>query len=98
VTAGCHRVITSQAPRGRSTASPGYPALAQASRISGEVRVEATIEATGCVAEARVVQSVHPFLDESAIRAVTRWRFTPTLVDGAPVSAIMTVTANFSLQ
>jgi hypothetical protein len=29
---------------------------------------------------------------------VSRWRFTPTLVNGAPAAVLMTVTVNFTLQ
>jgi TonB family protein len=37
-------------------------------------------------------------LDQAAIDAVKQWEFTPTLLNGAPVPVIMTVTVNFALQ
>jgi periplasmic protein TonB len=41
---------------------------------------------------------VSPSLDASALAAVSLWRYEPTLLDGAPVPVIMTVTVSFTLQ
>jgi len=35
---------------------------------------------------------------EAAVAAVRQWRYEPTLVDGEPVSILMTVTINFQLR
>ncbi len=64
----------------------------------GIVVLEATITATGCVSRAEVLRSVSTDLDVSALRSVTGWAFTPTLLDGAPVPVTMTVTVQFSLR
>ena len=39
-----------------------------------------------------------PDLDLQALRAVTQWRYTPTLLNGVPVPVIMTVTVHFKLN
>jgi protein TonB len=70
----------------------------QRARVSGIVILEATISPTGCVRAARVLRSVELPLDVAALRAVSGWRFTPTLLDGIPVPVVMTVTVNFTLQ
>jgi protein TonB len=44
-----------------------------------------------------VLRSV-PLLDQAALDAVKQWQFTPTLLNGAPVQVIMTVTVNFTRQ
>jgi periplasmic protein TonB len=44
-----------------------------------------------------VLKSV-PLLDSAAIAAVKDWRYTPTLLNGVPVSVLMTITVNFKLQ
>jgi len=76
---------------------PIYPEDAQAARISGVVILEATIDPEGHVAGAKVIRSI-PQLDEAALAAVRQWEFTPTLLNGAAVPVIMTVTVNFTLQ
>jgi TonB family protein len=78
-------------------AKPVYPAEAQAQRVQGVVIIEAIIDPSGSVANARVLRSI-PALDQAALSAVSRWQFTPTMVNGAPVAVWMTVTVNFTLQ
>jgi outer membrane biosynthesis protein TonB len=50
------------------------------------------------VADAKVTRSVAIPLDLAALRAVLRWRFTPTLLDDEPVRVVMTVTVNFTVK
>lgn len=76
---------------------PVYPAGAQAQRVQGVVIIEAIIDPSGSVANARILRSILP-LDEAALSAVSRWQFTPTAVNGVPVAVWMTVTVNFTLQ
>jgi protein TonB len=76
---------------------PVYPAIAQAAKVEGMVIIEATIGRDGAVINARVLRSV-ALLDQAALEAVRRWRFTPTLLNGVPVEVIMTVTVNFTLR
>ena len=59
--------------------------------------IEATIGPDGKIADAHVVRSI-PLLDAAALDAVRQWEYTPTLLNGVPVSVIMTVTVSFSLQ
>ena len=66
-------------------------------RIQGVVILEALIDDSGTVANARVMRSV-PLLDAAALEAVSQWVFTPTELNGRPVAVIMTVTVNFTLQ
>jgi len=37
-------------------------------------------------------------LDEAALEAVRKWEYTPTLLNGEPVSVLMTVTVSFVLK
>jgi TonB family protein len=85
-------------PRKIKDVRPAYPTAMQQARISGVVVLESVLTSTGCVARARILRSVAVGLDIAAMRAVSGWRFTPTLVDGVPVPVIMTVTVNFTLQ
>ncbi len=83
-------------PRKIVDVKPEYPSEAQAQKISGIVIMEVVIDATGGVRDAKVLRSV-ALLDQAAVDAVKKWRFTPTLLNGAPVEVIMTVTVNFTI-
>jgi protein TonB len=76
--------------------APVYPVLARTTQVEGVVIIDATIDEQGNVIEARVLRSI-PLLDEAAVSAVRRWRFSPTLLNGVPVPIVMTVTVNFQL-
>jgi TonB family protein len=76
---------------------PVYPADARTAGISGVVIIEAVIDEKGDIRDARVLRSI-PLLDQAALDAVRQWRFTPTLLNGAPVPVISTFSVNFSLQ
>ena len=84
-------------PKKMRDVKPVYPEMAQAAKVSGIVIIEALIDRDGSVASARVLRSV-PLLDQTAVEAVRQWMFTPTLLNGAPVPVLMTVTVNFTLQ
>jgi len=75
---------------------PEYPQSARAAKVQGVVVLEVQIERDGRVCSARVLRSI-PLLDQSAIDAVLRWRFTPAKVNEAAVPVIMTLTVNFTL-
>ena len=76
---------------------PVYPPEAQEGRVQGVVIIEATIDGSGRVRNAKVLRSI-PMLDQAAVDAVMQWEFTPTLLNDAPVPVIMTVTVNFTMQ
>ena len=76
---------------------PEYPVIARTSRIQGVVILEAVINERGTIERVRVLKS-QPLLDAAAIAAVKDWRYTPTLLNGVPVSVLMTITINFTLQ
>ena len=76
---------------------PVYPDDAMTAGIQGVVIIEAVIDQAGKVGSAKVLRSI-PALDQAAVDAVRQWEFTPTLLNGAPVPVVMTVTVNFTLQ
>jgi protein TonB len=77
--------------------TPEYPEIARRARIDGTVILEAVLDVTGRVDRVRVLRSV-PLLDDSAVKAVSQWRYTPTELNGVPVPVLMTITVQFSLQ
>ena len=76
---------------------PIYPTIAQTAKIEGLVILEATIDEQGIVRDVKVLRSI-PMLDKAAIEAVTKWRYTPTRLNGVPVPIILSVTVSFSLK
>jgi TonB family protein len=79
-----------------SLPKPTYPPIARAARASGKVVVQVIIDEEGNVIEARAV-SGHPLLQQAAVEAARRAKFTPTRVGGQPVKVIGTMDYNFVL-
>jgi len=76
--------------------APVYPPIATAARVEGLVILEATIDGEGNVGNLRILRSI-PLLDAAAVDAVKCWKYEPTIIGGAPVPILMTVTVKFSL-
>ena len=72
---------------------PVYPSAAIAANLEGVVVVEAKIDVTGRVTEAKIVRSI-PLLDQAALDAVRQWEFEPVVIDGigrVPIIAALSV-------
>jgi TonB family protein len=76
---------------------PVYPPDAREAGVQGVVILDVLIAPDGTVGDAKVLRSI-PLLDQAALDALRQWEFEPTLVDGAPVPVVMTVTVNFTLD
>ena len=75
---------------------PEYPAIAVSALIEGVVILEATVDHTGAVRNARVLRSTG-VLDAAAVSAVEQWRYEPLLLNGTATPFVLTVTVSFSL-
>ena len=76
-----------------------YPKKAVKQNIEGKVFVEFVILKTGYVDSVKVVQTIHPLLDQEALRVVKKlpqWK--PGFMDGKNVSVRYTVPINFQLN
>jgi protein TonB len=80
-----------------STVPPSYPTMARNQHISGDVRVDALIDANGRVSTMKVV-SGPTLLHQAAKDALRQWRYQPAMLDGKPVAMHLTVTVQFRLQ
>ena len=80
-----------------SKPSPIYPAIAKAAGVQGAVSVQVLIAEDGHVLSAKVT-SGHPLLQQAAVQAVYRWKFSPTLLSGQPVKVTGVVSCNFTLN
>lgn len=86
-------------PRKLQDVRPIYPASMRAAGQEGVVPLEAIIGRDGTVTSVRVLTAqVHPDFAIAAVDAVRQWRFSPTLLNGAPVEVVMNVSVTFNLS
>ena len=85
------------APKLVRRVEPEYPPIAVSALIEGIVILEATVDDTGAVKDARVLRS-HGVLDAAAVRAVEQWIYEPLLLNGRATPFVLTVTVSFSLS
>lgn len=75
-----------------------YPESARDSGIEGKVFVEFTITESGAVANARVLEPLHPALDSAAVAAAMSMpAWAPASKDGVPVETTITLPIFFRL-
>lgn len=76
---------------------PPYPAEAKAAGVSGIVAIQIVVSEDGAVESAKAI-SGHPLLQDAAVEAAKRAKFSPTRLSGQPVKVTGVVTYNFVLQ
>ncbi len=78
--------------------TPDYPRLAKQAGITGTVWVKALVDEAGKVLKAIVARSSGTVsLDEAAVKAAYKNKFTPGIQEGKPVKAWVTYPVEFSL-
>jgi TonB family protein len=65
--------------------APDYPPEAVQQGLEGHVILEFTITAEGMTKDIVVAESSAPIFDQAAIDAVSKWRYSPRMIDGAGV-------------
>ncbi len=71
-----------------SRVEPDYPQAARDTDAQGLVEVEVTVDTTGAVVAAEVIESSgNADLDEAAAKAALKARFRPAMKDGVPVES-----------
>ena len=88
------------APRLIKSARPNYPGEAMRAKVQGRVMLEAVVQPDGTVGEVRVTRSLdRKFgLDESAVKALKEFRFTPGTKDGVPVPVLVSSEIEFTTR
>jgi protein TonB len=77
---------------------PLYPEPARQARIQGVVILQTIIDTLGKVTHVKVLKGLPEGLTESAVAAVTQWKFNPATLNGEPVAVYYMVTISFSVQ
>lgn len=86
-----------QQPRLIRATFPVYPQLAKSSRVSGDVIVDALIDASGNVTAAKAI-SGPVLLRQAAMETVRHWKYEPARLDGQAVAMHLAVTVRFRLN
>jgi protein TonB len=76
---------------------PQYPQLARQARVQGVVVLRAVISREGKIENLQLVTG-HPLLVQSAMDAVSQWRYRPYFLNNEPVEVETQVTVNFTLS
>jgi len=76
---------------------PVYPDMARTQHLSGNVQIDALIDADGNVGAMKVL-SGPTLLHQAAMTAVKQWKFQPAELDGKPTAMHLTVTVQFRAQ
>src|ERR1017187_324162 len=76
---------------------PEYSEEARKAKYSGTVLLQLVVDVDGKAKNIKVMKGVGLGLDEKAVEAVQKWKFTPGKKNGAPVPVYATVEVNFRL-
>ncbi len=76
---------------------PVYPPSAQNTGVEGTVVLEGIISVDGMFQSLRVLSSIDADLTSAAMEAVKQWRYRPTLLNGASVEVLTTISVDFKL-
>jgi TonB family protein len=87
-----------EAPAKMKDAVPEYPDALVRARIAGSVKLECRIDIDGVPRDCRVTKKAHEALNESALKAVQKWRYRPLKVGGTPRSALMEISVRFGFE
>jgi protein TonB len=77
--------------------APEYPPAALAQRITGVVQLEIIVDTQGAPRQLKVLHG-HPLLVHAALKAVSKWRYQPTTLNGEPVEVLTSVDVIFQLK
>jgi TonB family protein len=76
---------------------PVYPQMARTQHVSGNVQIDALIDAEGNVSAMKVL-SGPALLRDAALQSLKQWKYQPAELDGKPTSMHLTVVLQFRAQ
>ena len=85
-------------PRPVYTPDPEYTSSARRDKIEGTVIINLKLDADGIPREMKIARSLRPDLDQKALEAVAKWRFSPAKKDGKPIPVFLSVEVGFKLH
>jgi len=79
--------------------APKYPKIARLNGWEGTVIVTVKVSVTGLAVEVKVkTSSGHRVLDQSAVRAVKKWKFIPARLGGLALESTIEIPVKFVLE
>ena len=84
-----------EAPKPVRKVLPAYPEKLRQEGVEGVVKLQVSIDQRGRVFDAKVLKSLHPYLDYAAVQALRRWEFEPVHLKGKSVPVAFMVAINF---
>ncbi len=84
-------------PKAKAQNPPYYPPSLRQAGVEGRAVIQFTVDPTGQVVAARIVEATQAEFGEAARRAVLRWRFEPGRRQGRAVPFLMSISVEFTL-
>ena len=95
---GMNSISKSKVGLGR-TIPPVYPRIARESGWEGTVLIRVAVQPDGSPESVRIRRSSgHAVLDNAAVEAVKKWRFSPAKDGNIPIRSIVEIPINFDLR
>ena len=92
-------VYVEQEPKAIKEVKPDYPRMAWEAQVEGKVTVHVLIGKDGQVLDAVLAEKVQvPMLNQAALEAARKWRFSPGIANGHPVVCWTAIPFNFRLH
>lgn len=86
-------------PTAHSNRPPAYPEMARRNGWQGLCMVRVAVDANGSAGAVSIARSSgYGILDQAALAAVRKWKFTPRMVRGVAAASTVEVPVNFSLR
>lgn len=85
-------------PRATYSPDPEYDDASRRAKLSGSVVLSIVVTKEGNVGDPKIVQSLSPNLDKQAVKAVSKWKFTPAMRDGKPIAVQIKVEVTFRIR
>jgi TonB family protein len=76
---------------------PKYVEIARQAKLQGTTVVNAVINKQGIPERIQVVRAIGIGLDDAAVEAVQKWRFSPAMRNGEPVAVVVSIEVAFRL-
>ncbi len=77
---------------------PIYPEEARKKQLEDQVIVRYIIGKNGRVIDVQIINHARePMFDEATVKAISQWRFRPTIKDGEPIEVVHELAVNFVL-